>query len=961
MHLTPHQKKILAIELTRKRASGDPDRIGQAMLGAQVDLNPHQLDAALFALESPLSKGAILADEVGLGKTIEAGLVLSQFLSEGKNKILIICPANLRKQWGGELQEKFHLKSLILESKNFNAEQRNGNKNPFHSNQVVIVSYQFAKAKAFEISQIEWDLVVIDEAHRLRNVYRESNIIANTIKESLKGRFKLLLTATPLQNSLSELFGLVSIIDEQIFGDFESFSQQFLRIQSEDQLQLLKNRISSICKRTLRKQVLEYIKYTKRIPITKEFVPSNDEDKLHEWISAYLQREKLAALPKSQRKLMTLILRKLLASSTYAIAGTLEALVDRLEKKIGEADPSIDEEIGEVIAEDFEEYEEIKEEWQVYQNQTKSNTSLEYIESIEDLKSEVKELKEFLALAKSIEANSKAEVLLVGLKQAFSEMERLGGAKKAVIFTESRRTQNYLLDILSNNGYANQILLFNGSNTDETSKTVYQNWMVKYKDSDKISGSKTADMRAALVEEFRERRQILIATEAAAEGINLQFCSIVVNYDLPWNPQRIEQRIGRCHRYGQNFDVVVVNFLNNKNLADVRVHQLLSEKFQLFSGVFGASDEVLGNVESGVDFEKRIAEIFQSCRTKEEIQEAFDLLQSELQTDINERLKETREKLLTNFDEIVQEKLKIRMEESEILFDRQTKLLWLLTKDAIQKHGKSNDAEFSFRLDSHPFPETPVKLGHYRMGKSLFQENQYHANHPLAKKILETANQVEIPEEGLLTFHLSEDRIDQSYANYKNKRGLLRASLWILDSFETEEILLVTILWEDGSTMDNDLAIRLFSRNGKWEKNADKHQALETQKQKLEELHSFKKNQILQTRDLRNQELFSKEYEKLDAWADDKRLSLQKELRAYDDEIKVKKKLAKESGNLTDRLKLERERKEIERKRDDAWRNFEVARRTIDEEKEKFLEEMEKKAQMQSEETILFSAQIQIL
>ncbi|MBM9548727.1 DEAD/DEAH box helicase family protein [Leptospira sp. 201903074] len=959
MHLTPHQRKIIGLELTRKRASGDPNRLGQAMLGAQVDLNPHQLDASLFALESPLSRGVILADEVGLGKTIEAGLVLTQFLSEGKKRILIIAPANLRKQWNGELREKFHLKSEILEGKNFNLIQRSGISNPFDSESVVIASYQFVKARAFEVAQIPWDLVVIDEAHRLRNVYKETNIIANTIKESLRGRFKLLLTATPLQNSLSELYGLVSIIDEQTFGDFESFSQQFLRIQSEEQLQLLKNRIEGICKRTLRKQVLEYIKYTKRIPITKEFVPSDDENRLHEWISAYLQRENLAALPKSQRKLMTLILRKLLASSTYAIAGTLQALVDRLEKKLLTTDNSIDLEIQDLIAEDFEDYEELQEEWSEYQSQKTASQPIHSVETIENLKAEIKELKEYLTLANSIQANSKAEVLLAGLGQAFSEMERLGGAKKAVIFTESRRTQNYLYDFLSINGYANQILLFNGSNNDETSKLIFQSWMEKYKDSDKISGSKTADMRAALVEEFRERRQILIATEAAAEGINLQFCSIVVNYDLPWNPQRIEQRIGRCHRYGQNFDVVVVNFLNKKNLADVRVYELLSEKFQLFSGVFGASDEVLGNVETGVDFEKRIAEIFQSCRTKEEIQDAFDRLQSELQSDINERIKETREKLLTNFDEIVQEKLKIRMEESEILFDRQTKLLWILTKDAILKHGKTNDAELSFRLDSNPFPSIPIQLGHYRMGKSLFQENVFHTNHPLAKKILDFALNDKVPEDGLLTFTLSKDRIDQSYANLRNKQGNILATLWTLDSFEKEEILLLTTLWEDGSTLDNDQAIRLFSRSCQWKTYTEKD--LNSRKTKLDELHLIKKNQILINRDLRNQELFSKEYEKLDAWADDKRLSLQKELKAFDEEIKIRKKQAKDAGNLTDRLKLERERKEIEKKRDEAWKSFEFARRSIDEEKEKFLEEMEKKAKFVIDETVLFSCTIQIV
>ena len=158
-----------------------------------------------------------------------------------------------------------------------------------------------------------------------------------------------------------------------------------------------------------------------------------------------------------------------------------------------------------------------------------------------------------------------------------------------------------------------------------------------------MTGSRTADMRSALVDYFREQGRIMIATEAGAEGINLQFCSLVVNYDLPWNPQRIEQRIGRCHRYGQKHDVVVVNFLNRKNAADQRVFQLLSEKFQLFEGVFGASDEVLGAIESGVDFEKRIAAIYQHCRKPEEIQTAFDQLQLELSLEINESMTRTRQ------------------------------------------------------------------------------------------------------------------------------------------------------------------------------------------------------------------------------------------------------------------------------------------------------------------------------
>ena len=163
---------------------------------------------------------------------------------------------------------------------------------------------------------------------------------------------------------------------------------------------------------------------------------------------------------------------------------------------------------------------------------------------------------QFYELAQGITYNAKGENLL-SAEQGFEKTEMLGGKRKAVIFTESRRTQEYLLNLLSDNGYKDSIVFLNGSNNDEISKRIYAEWKERHKNDGTISGSRQADMKAAVVEEFRDRDSILIGTEAAAVGINLQFCSLIVNYDLPWNPQRIEQRIGRCHRYGQKNDVVV--------------------------------------------------------------------------------------------------------------------------------------------------------------------------------------------------------------------------------------------------------------------------------------------------------------------------------------------------------------------------------------------------------------------
>jgi adenine-specific DNA-methyltransferase len=360
--LTPYHAKYFAYELTKRCSSDSIEKLAGAVASAQVDLNPHQVDAALFAFNSPLSKGALLADEVGLGKTIEAGLVLSQRWAERKRRILVIVPSNLRKQWHQELTEKFFLPCRILETKPYNQAIRQGKFRPFEvEDTITICSYHFARSKASDVANTPWDLVVIDEAHRLRNVYKPNNVIANTLQAALQDRHKLLLTATPLQNSLLELFGLASIIDEHAFGDLKSFREQYANLTQDQVFRSLKARLKPICHRTLRRQVTAYIPYTNRLPILEEFTPEESEDQLYELVSEYLRRPNLQALPSSQRALMTLVLRKLLASSSFAIAGALMSISSRLKAKLQKQKPM--DGLEEELEEDYESLDETAEEW----------------------------------------------------------------------------------------------------------------------------------------------------------------------------------------------------------------------------------------------------------------------------------------------------------------------------------------------------------------------------------------------------------------------------------------------------------------------------------------------------------------------------------------------------------------------------------------------------------------------
>lgn len=972
MNLTPYHAKYYAYELTKRYSSNNLQKFTASLSDAQVDLNPHQVDAALFAFHSPLSKGAVLADEVGLGKTIEAGIVISQKWAERKRKILIIAPANLRKQWNQEIADKFFLPSVILEAKSFNEELQKANFNPFDQKErIVLCSYQFVKSKAIYVSKIGWDLVVIDEAHRLRNVYKSSNKIAKAIKEALAHSPKILLTATPLQNSLLELYGLVSIIDEYAFGDLKSFKAQFARLTTENNFDELKRRLEPICKRTLRRQVLEYINYTNRSCILQEFTPREDEQKLYDLVSDYLQRPNLYALPPGQRTLMTLILRKLLASSTYAISGTLQGLADKLEATITKQEATILN-VDEVFATNYETFEEQQDEW-VNEEEEEETTIEDRVytpDEIGEIRKEIEALNEFKALAKSIQTNSKGEVLFTALDKGFEKLHELKANRKAIIFTESTRTQEYLKNILEAREYKDEIVLFNGSNNDPKSNQIYQAWIKKYAGTDRITGSKTADKRAALVDYFRDTATIMIATEAAAEGINLQFCSLVVNYDLPWNPQRIEQRIGRCHRYGQKFDVVVVNFLNNTNAADQRVYQLLDEKFQLFNGVFGASDEVIGAIESGVDFEKRIVKIYQTCRTTEAIQLAFDFLQKEMEPEIEEGIDVTRKKLLENFDEEVHEKLKINLQQSSDYLSKFENWLWQITKYYLQPFATFDNSENSFVLTQNPFAGENIHKGPYKVGKKNigekheveeqnYNENLYRVGHPLAQKVIARCK-----EENLtlneLEFNLSTaDKKISILENLKGKQGWLQVKQVSISNFEIEDHILFSAIDDEGNTLQPDQCQRLFSLSANIA-NIVNTLSNEMQNHLTENYHS-QQVAIIDDNAKRNHSFFDEEVDKLEKWSEDVRNSIKFEIKELDKEIKTRKTESRKMLNLELKVKEQRTIKDLEKKLAEKRYNQYKNEDDIEHKKDNLLDEVEKRLKQNITEKELFTIRWKVI
>lgn len=749
-------KTYLAHALTERKSVSDREKLNGSIRAANIDLNPHQVDAAIFAFKSPLSRGAILADEVGLGKTIEAGLVIDQLIAEGRNKILILVPASLRTQWQDELRNRFYLESTVIDGPILKKMQKTRMQaNPLEDGGIFIASHNFAYRYDFISGTIPWDLVIIDEAHRLRNVWRKTNKTAKRIREVLKGRPKILLTATPLQNNLMELFGLTSFLDENYLGTDYSFKTLFAnpvkKQNKTERLIQLKERLmgtidpetgepsGGILTRTLRKQVKGLVAFTNRYSVTEDFAPNDDEVELYNHVSEYLGRPFLASTKATQRNMMELVYRKILASSSFAIAGTLyrvsHFLARRLQQEFGVSQDELNALAEHLRAEsetkyrkklppvDFPKYEakskdeeqetlpglddveqdlsQIEEEAadaddlgedELLDDDTKKfvEREIDHKFTKEEVLQELRDVLGFHFLASTIDQNQKSQALVRVLGKVFKHADKQGWPQKAVIFTESRRTQDHLEKLLGGLGY--DLILFNGTNAGKRAREIFDEWQKAFP-KEAEEGSKSINLRKALVWKFKTlEKGILITTEAGAEGLNLQFANIVINYDLPWNPQRVEQRIGRCHRYGQKLDVLVINFLNRRNYADQRVYELLGEKIRLFGNLFDFSDKVLGTEQltddgyevreialgglgSGVDFERKILDIYRKCRTEKEIENGFKQLQLELSDVIQEKVEDAHRKVVQHFDEEVRRKLRLRQKQLADSLDRYDALL----------------------------------------------------------------------------------------------------------------------------------------------------------------------------------------------------------------------------------------------------------------------------------------------
>lgn len=632
------------------------DKLMAALASSDIEVYPHQVAAALFSLRSPYLKGAVLCDDGSLGKTYEALLAISQKWYEGRDKILIIVPTPLLQQWIELIDQRFALPLFpVAEESAF--EGHTGN--PFRQAGFVITSYDFAAEKEEYIAQISWDAVVFEEAHHLRRAYTGESKKLAALQRATAGAFKLLLTATPIQNSILDIYGLINFIDNRVFLDENSFYRRYFR--QPDNYGELAQRVAPYCFRTKRREVETYVKIPRRIPITHEHSLSPQEQRLKNLLDAYLDKAHKVAFPQMERYDLTLMLLKSFSSSYAAFAKTLRSAIKRLEQ----------------------------------------------IEDSPEVSAELREFQAMLALAENL-GGAKSEALLAVLKTSFAELKKRGARAKALIFTESASTQKYLYRLLNQGRFQGRVLAYSGANSRDY----------------------------GVIEKFRDEAQILIATDIAAEGFNLEFCSLVINYDLPYNALTIEQRISRCHRQGQECDVIVVNFLNRDNFADVRVLELINKRLAQFDGVFGLADDWLGN------FSDDLPEILSRARHRDEIDRAFDEVLEDHKAANKTLVRSSQEALFTSFSPEVSRSVTISPQYAKDKIAEINDQLWRVTRFFFEgKEGyELDDQTRSIRIGIRPqkvFTGTRIGRREYSMtDRSLSKSGWYTISSPLAGNIL---------------------------------------------------------------------------------------------------------------------------------------------------------------------------------------------------------------------------------
>ena len=830
------QRLYLAEDLVRPRRADEYRRHVASQRAARIDPNPHQIDAVIFALKRIPDGGCILADEVGLGKTIEAGLVIAQLTAEGAKRVLVVTPKALLGQWKQELYELFGIdaREVTRDAISFTGE------GVFLATRDLVGSEVGAAA----LSESErFDLCVVDEAHEVfASIYKRFDrsgsmrvdsphaLIAGRLATVIVGTPVLLLTATPLQNSLLELWGLVHYVDPTgtLLGDLSTFRSLFCpgddRVLMEGQEHELQRRLGTVLQRTLRRQAQDFMRdpFVGRQTRLFEYAMSPEERALYDDVTTYLLEADLHAFRGKHRKLLLLGFHRRMASSLAALAASLEKVAERLRALRDLRAPDDAADAGAILGDlEDDESDEV----------ALDDAPAEERDEAARIAAELARVESFIQRARALPTDSKAKALLRAIRLVAEQAEHGNSRGKVVIFTESLTTQQYIRQLLLDDGVVGDrdVTLFRGDNYTPRAAIAHDRWVeeVGRHLTPESRPSQDAAIRLALVYEFQARSRVFISTEAGAKGLNLQFCDTIINYDLPWNPQRIEQRIGRCHRYGQRRDVTVINFLARDNEAQKLTFDILSQKLDLFGTVLGATDAVLHRPGTlapetlasglGAEFETQLRRIYERARTLEEVERELRELRDTMEARRHEfetALKRTEDVIQRRFDSSVRatfRRIQAEFPKELAEFDRHLETVVTEYLDAVSTPYRitRHDGNAILELkDRSRLPASLQDIPGCAIGNSPpgSRYGSLHLRHPLVVAALEHAR-ASIQRAGSSI----RVRVAEADGDLRGRRGRMRLIRVVHRNFEvTEHLVPVVLLEGDDAPLPAEVAGRIL-------------------------------------------------------------------------------------------------------------------------------------------------------
>jgi hypothetical protein len=642
--------------------------------------------------------------------------------------------------------------------------------------------------------------------------------------------------ATPIQNSLTELWGLVTYVDPEgtLLGDLPTFRAVFCggddRHLAPGQEEELRGRLTRILKRTLRRQAQEFLDkpFVARHAKMFDYTMSPAERALYEDITKYLLEPQIIAFQGSHRHLLLTGFHRRMASSTRALAASLHRVANRLERMLSKGrSKGDDEDDARDLLDDLEE--EVLDS-SVEDDEAPSEEDEGLPHSPEEIRAEFQRVRTFIERANGLaHEDSKFRALLQALTFVTERARKGQGSGKLVVFTESVQTQEYLRDRLIESKLISdqEITLFRGKNDSPRAHEALARWRREQPQDEGARPSPSIAVRLALVHEFSTHSRVFISTEAGAKGLNLQFCETVVNYDLPWNPQRIEQRIGRCHRYGQKHEVTVINFLAKDNDAEQLTFDILSRKLNLFGTVLDASDHVLHRPDEqasqalvgvlGADVESALRRIWDRSRTLDEVHAELRALRDrvdEQKRRFEETHAHTRSVIEQRFDSEVQRVFRLHKQElprALAEFDRDVLRVVTQYLTAADLPFEHKEVEGGALLHVAPSPRLPPPLdeGQTAALGGVPGHSSLHLGHPLVKAAVDDARdkgsgkfavKVELPADA-----------PDGLRTRAGQRGRLRLLKVRYDGFErVEQLVPVVLLGDDSTPLPRELALLLL-------------------------------------------------------------------------------------------------------------------------------------------------------